>query len=271
MSKDIYFEGDAETLPFSTTTPIPTPKVEKPVDELDFIDVKPNTIWYLSIIRPHIDSHEIIGPAKAFRHLLPQIEDVVSNSPNAIDKLALIKEKPNNDFLFEEDDEDEEKEVDEEFLERGFSTFIVEGQRGSYTILKIHREINKDVFDILPAPVYTIISVGPLAHAERPSATSLSSKFTASKPKGYAVTTKLHASYVDRAAAKEDAQHIFTVLLLDTENVKQTKRWEKGSKGGGILIGMNASSMWEVKVVYVDDPIGRAQEDADREHDGIVL
>ncbi|KAI4715141.1 hypothetical protein J4E89_000827 [Alternaria sp. Ai002NY15] len=270
MDKGIYFEGDDEVMPFNKSTPIPTPKVDKPVDELAFIDVEPNTIWYLSIIRPHIDSHELFGPAKAFRHLLPQIEDVVSNSPPAIDKLAVIKEKPNDDFLFE-DDEDEEKEVDEEFLEKGFDTFIVEGQRGVYTILKMHREINKDVFDILPAPVYTIISAGPLAHAEHSSSTSLSSKFEASKPKGYAATTKLHASYVDRADAKEDAEHIFTVLLLDTEDVKKTKRWEKGTKGGGILIGMNASSMWEVKILYMDDPIGRAQEEADREHDGFVL
>ena len=264
MDKGIYFEGDDEVMPFNKSTPIPAPKVDKPVDELAFIDVEPNTIWYLSIIRPHIDSYELIGPAKAFRHLLPQIEDVVSNSPPAIDKLAVIKEKPNDDFLFEDDE-------DEEFLEKGFDTFIVEGQRGVYTVLKITREINKDVFDILPAPVYTIVSAGPLAHAKLPAFTSLSSKFEASKPKGYAATTKLHASYVDRADAKEDAEHIFTVLLLDTEDVKQTKKWEKGTKGGGILIGMNASSMWEVKMIYADDPIGRAQEEADREHDGFVL
>jgi hypothetical protein len=268
MVNDIYFEGDAEVLPF--TTEIKPPTVEKPSDKLDFVDVKPNTIWYLSIIKPHTDSHEIIGPAKAFHHLLYKIEDVVSNSPKAIDKLELLKEK--EDFLTGE------KEIDEEFLEKGFEVFIVEGQRGSYTILKIHREINKEVFDILPAPVYTVISAGPLKHATIPaksssssSSTSLSSKFTPGKPKGYASTTYLHGSYIDRAAAKEDAEHFMTVLLLDAENVKEIARWEKGSKGGGILIGMNATTMWEVKVVYMDDPIGRAQEDADRVHDAFIL
>jgi hypothetical protein len=278
MSKDIYFEGDPETLPF--TTVIPPPKVEKPCDKLDFVDVKPNTIWYLSITKPHTDSNEIIGPAKAFRHLLPRIEEIISNSPNAIDKLEILKLKENDNFLFEEtdgdDDDDEEKEVDEDFIEKGFDTFIVGGQRGTYTILKIYREINKDVFDMLPAPVYTIISAGPLAHAPLPTkatsaTTSLSSNFTASKPKGYAATTQLHASYVDRNEAKEDAKHIFTVLLLDTEDVKQTKKWEKGTKGGGILLGMNATSMWEVRLVYVDDPIGRAREEVERERDGFVL
>jgi hypothetical protein len=62
-----------------------------------------------------------------------------------------------------------------------------------------------------------------------------------------------------------------TVLLLDEENVKEIGRWEKGSKGGGVLMAMNATSMWEVKVVYADDPIGRAQEEADRGEDAFVL
>ena len=62
-----------------------------------------------------------------------------------------------------------------------------------------------------------------------------------------------------------------TVLLLDEENVNEIGRWEKGSKGGGVLMAMNATSMWEVKVVYADDPIGRAQEEADRGEDAFVL
>jgi hypothetical protein len=271
MSKDIYFEGDDEVLPFTTPAPIPT--FQKPSDILDVPAAAPNTIWYLSIIKPHTDSHDIIGPTKAFRHLLPRIEDIVSNSPRAIDKLAELKEM--EDILGE-------KETNEDFFRDGFEIFIVEGQRGSYTILKIIREVNKDIFDILPAPVYTVISCGPLEHAAVPakpssssskttSSASLSSSFSPGKPKGYAMTTQLHGSYIERAAARATAEHIMTVLLLDEERVKEIGRWEKGSKGGGVLMGMNATTMWEVKLVYADNPIGRAQEEVGRGDDAFIL
>jgi hypothetical protein len=282
MSKEVFFEGDAEVLPFTTPTS-PTATLQKPSDILDVPAAAPSTIWYLSITKPHVDSHDIIGPTKAFRHLLPRIEAIVSNSPTAIDKLAQLKET---------EDMWGETEPNEHFLNNGFEVFIVEGQRGSYTILKMIREINKEVFDILPAPVYTVISAGPLEHAVIPlkakssssssstsasasasksSSAPLSSKFSPGKPKGYAATTQLHGSFIERAAARETAKYIMTVLLLDEENVKEIGRWEKGSKGGGVLMAMNATSMWEVKVVYADDPIGRAQEEADRGEDAFLL
>ncbi|CAN9248581.1 unnamed protein product [Alternaria alternata] len=226
MSKEVFFEGDAEVLPFTTPT-TPTATLQKPSDILDVPAAAPNTIWYLSITKPHVDSHDIVGPTKAFRHLLPRIEAIVSNSPTAIDKLVQLKETENMWG---------ETEPNEHFFNDGFEVFIVEGQRGSYTVLKMIREINKEVFDILPAPVYT-----------------------------------LHGSFIERAAARETAKYIMTVLLLDEENVKEIGRWEKGSKGGGVLMAMNATSMWEVKVVYADDPIGRAQEEADRGADAFVL
>ncbi|RYO64799.1 hypothetical protein AA0113_g5872 [Alternaria arborescens] len=283
MSKEVFFEGDAEVLPFTTPT-TPTTTLQKPSDILDVPAAVPSTIWYLSITKPHVDSHDIVGPTKAFRHLLPRIEAVVSNSPTAIDKLAQLKET---------EDMWGETEPNEHFFNNGFEVFIVEGQRGSYTVLKMIREINKEVFDILPAPVYTVLSVGPLEHAAIPlkaksssssssssssapasasksSSVPLSSKFSPGKPKGYAATTQLHGSFIERAAARETAKYIMTVLLLDEENVKEIGRWEMGSKGGGVLMAMNATSMWEVKVVYADDPIGRAQEEADRGADAFV-
>ncbi|RII20018.1 hypothetical protein CUC08_Gglean001417 [Alternaria sp. MG1] len=135
MSKEVFFEGDAEVLPFTTPT-TPTATLQKPSDVLDVPAAAPSTIWYLSITKPHVDSHDIIGPTKAFRHLLPRIEAIVSNSPTAIDKLAQLKET---------EDMWGETEPNEHFFNNGFEVFIVEGQRGSYTILKMIREINKSL------------------------------------------------------------------------------------------------------------------------------
>jgi hypothetical protein len=170
MSKEVFFEGDAEVLPFTTPTS-PTATLQKPSDILDVPAAAPSTIWYLSITKPHVDSHDIIGPTKAFRHLLPRIEAIVSNSPTAIDKLAQLKET---------EDMWGETEPNEHFFNNGFEVFIVEGQRGSYTILKMIREINKEVFDILPAPVYTVLSVGPLEHAAMPLKAKSSSSSSSS-------------------------------------------------------------------------------------------
>jgi hypothetical protein len=273
MSNEIFFSDSAGLLPFTSA---PTrPVYQKPSDILDVAPTAPYTIWYLSIIKPHTDTHDIIGPVRSFRHLLPRIEEIVSNSPRAIDKLAALKES---------EDIWGEVERNEDFFRDGFATFVVEGQRGSYTVLEVSREVNKEVFEVLPAPVYTVVSAGPLGHAAIAFKTSSSSSSSSSakkssrkkgmvepgKPKGYASTTCLHGSYVDRAAAKEHAKYIMTVLLLDEDNVKEIGRWEKGSKGGGVLMGMNAETMWEVKVVYVDDPIGRAQEEADRGKDVMI-
>ncbi|KAL1797985.1 hypothetical protein ACET3X_004591 [Alternaria dauci] len=277
MPNDLFFEGDAELTPFSPPSK-PRTGFQKPSDILDAPAPEPNTIWYLSIIKPHVDSHEILGPTKAFRHLLPRIEAIVSNSPSAIDKLEELKAT---------EDVWGELEINEDFFINGFDIFVVEGQRNTYTVLKITREVDQEVYDILPAPVYTVVSSGPLEHAPVPSKlrssfsssasaaksspVMLSSKFTPGKPKGYAVTTQLHGSFVERAAAKETAKHVMTVLLLDEENVNETKRWEKGTKGGGILIAMNPTMVWEVKVLYADDPVGRAQTERERLEEVFVL
>ena len=110
MSKEVFFEGDAEVLPFTTPT-TPTATLQKPSDVLDVPAAAPSTIWYLSITKPHVDSHDIIGPTKAFRHLLPRIEAIVSNSATAIDKLAQLKET---------EDMWGETEPNEHFFNNGF-------------------------------------------------------------------------------------------------------------------------------------------------------
>ena len=258
MSDQILF--DPKPYNPSTIVEPPTSGFQKPTDGFKVPPVLPDTIWYLAIIKPHVDSHEIIGPVKAFKHLLPKIQDTVSNSPRAIDKLEL---------LVEIEDMWGEREKNVEFERSGFERFIVEGQRGVYTVLKAIREVNKEVFDILPAPVYTVVSVGPLQHAgAKKDAGTGRDKY--SKPKGYAETTELHGSWVDRASAVEVARNVMRGLLDGEAHAKSAETWGRDGKGGGILIAMNGTAMWEVKVLYEDQAVKRAMEEASRGGGGTV-
>ena len=255
MSDHVLF--NPEPYNSSNIVELSTSGFQKPTDSLDVPPAEPDTIWYLAIIKPHVDSHEIIGPVKSFKRLLPKVHEIASNSPRAIDKL---------DELVEIEDMWGEREKNWEFERNGFERFIVEGQRGAYTVLKAIRETNKGVFETLPAPVYTVVSVGPLEHGEQGSAKD--SKYT--KPKGCAETTTVHGSWLDSASAVEAARGVMEDLLVAETHVRRTESWDKDGKGSGIFMAMSGTLMWEVKVIYDDQAVKRAMEEAGRVGNGKV-
>jgi hypothetical protein len=240
MADELYFEPNPFTSTKASRTFVPTPTSGKPADELSTPRLAPNTIFYLATIAPHTDTYSIYGPAIAFQHLLPKINEVVSNSPLAIDKL---------DALSTIKDVWGETEPNHDFLERGFKTFIVDGQRGVYTVLKVLREENAVVFGELPSPMYTVTTHGPLTHDN----------------KGYVKTTKLVGSFVDRREAKKVAEFEMETLLEDEEGVKRSEDWGKKGRGGGVLMAMNGEARWEVKATYEDEVHKRAMEEMERE------
>jgi hypothetical protein len=262
MSDTVWFSEDL--LPPPSSTKLPAHGYKKPKDRLNVLPVVPNTVFYLAVIKPHTDTHEIHGPAKKFLYLLPKIEAIVSNSPNAIDKLDELKQT---------EDVWGEREKNEEFFVSGFECFVVEGQRGVFTVLKIIREVDKEIYEALPAPVYTLIASGPLKHAPVSSKSKgkslMTGDFEPAKPKGYALTTQLHGSYVERGAVQKAAKDVITDLVLNEKGIKVTEKWDKGTKGGGLLMAMSPSAMWEVKVVYEDEALKRAMDDSDLTGDGL--
>jgi hypothetical protein len=238
MSEEVYFEPN----PFESnkSASSSTKVMAKPNDDFSTTPLTPFTIFYLAIIKPHTDTYEILGPCTSFSHLLPKISEIVSNSPKAIDKLEAIR------FI---SDVWGDKEANEEFAERGFGTFVVDGQRGVYTVLKVLREENKEVRDELPSPVYTITTHGPLTHKGN---------------KGLVATTKLLGSFVNQAEAKGAAGKAMRDLVRGEKGLKESEDWGKESKGGGLLMAMNAEHRWEVVVRYEDEVHKRRKEEGDR-------
>lgn len=236
-SEELYFEPfNSPTLPLFT----PPPSVsKKPTDAFTTPPLSPHTLFYLAIIAPHTDTHDIYGPVTTFSHLLSRIEDIVSNSPRAIDKLEAIRNI---------EDVWGDKEENVEFSERGFGTFVVEGQRGVYTVLKILREENKAVREELPAPVYVVTAHGPLANDT-----------------GYVATTRLVGSFVGQKEAKKAAVEAMDAMVLGKKVSKRSEYWGKESKGGGMLMAMGAARRWEVRIAYEDQVHKRAKEEAERE------
>ncbi|KAH8702761.1 hypothetical protein GQ44DRAFT_631346 [Phaeosphaeriaceae sp. PMI808] len=229
--------------PGSPTSSIFIPKqTPKPKDDFTTPDLRPNTIFYLAIIKPHTDSHTLIGPVTLFTHLLPHIEDIVSNSPRAIDKLHALRTI---------EDVWGETEPNHEFAEKGFKTFIVEGQRNTYTVLKVLTEISKDVTDTLPGPVYTVTQTGPLK--------------SGADVEGYAWRSSLVGSWVIRKDAEAAARKAMGDMIGGREGVKVSETWQKGGWGGGILMAMSAEHRWEVNVKYEDQVLKRAKEGFERE------
>ncbi|KAH3950920.1 hypothetical protein HBH70_098130 [Parastagonospora nodorum] len=241
ISEEVYFE------PFnSPTLPpfIPTPSAsKKPADDFSTLPLGAHTLFYLAIIAPHTDTYEIHGPATSFSHLLPRLEDVVSNSPRAIDKLEAIRNI---------EDVWGDKETNLEFAERGFGTFVVEGQRGIYTVLKILREENRRVREELPAPVYVVSAHGPLVNEV-----------------GYVATTRLVGAFVGQRDAKGAAVRAMDEMVQGRKVSKRSEYWGKESKGGGMLMAMGAARRWEVRIAYEDQVHKRAKEEAEREGESV--
>ncbi|KAI8932113.1 hypothetical protein NX059_010998 [Plenodomus lindquistii] len=258
MTDEVFFEDSMVTL--HTPTAMSAPVYSKPDDSLHPPAPFPHSIFYLSTIRPHTDSHTITGPVRSFAHLLPEIMRIISNSPPAIDKLEALRET--------KDAWGDTFEVNETFDTNGFSIFVVEGQRGIYTVLQVHQRVDEAVFEHLPAPVYTVIASGPLAHTAR--AVALASdrrsagKNVMGKPLGYAATSRLVGSYIERDEAKSVAQGAMQEFLEGQVGVRVTENWDKGGRGTGMLMAMGTrGEMWEVKVVYEDQALKRAREGMD--------
>jgi hypothetical protein len=253
MADDLHFEPD-HTAPARTKADVvaslSTLKYTKPTDEFSTAPLSPNTIFYLLIIVPHTDTYTLHGPVTSFSYLVPKIKSIVSNSPKAIDKL---------DALRSIEDVWGDTEPNHEYAERGFGTFIVEGQRGVYTVLQVLREENAAVYAELPSPVYTVTRHGPLIH----SVTSASSTTIAKKAKGYVNTSKFVGTFVERKDAKSAAQEAMKEMTEGVEGLKFTENWHEG-KGAGVLMAMSPSLVWEVRVGYEDQVLKRAREGSER-------
>ncbi|KAH9871450.1 hypothetical protein IAQ61_005629 [Plenodomus lingam] len=259
MAEEVFFEESMKTLSPPTISP---PTYQKPDDSLYPPAPAPHTTFYLSIIRPHTDTDTITGPVRSFAHLLPSISSIISNSPAAIDKLDNLRET--------KDAWGDTYEVNDAFDINGFTTFVVDSQRGIYTVLQIHRRVDEAVFEHLPAPVYTVIASGPLVHsamavslaADRRSA----GRSGMTKPRGYAATSRLIGSYVERGEAKRMAQGVMRDLMKGMNNVRVTESWDQGGRGTGMLMAMGTrGEMWEVRIMYEDQPLRRAREGMDNE------
>ncbi|KAF2873765.1 eukaryotic rRNA processing protein EBP2-domain-containing protein [Massariosphaeria phaeospora] len=230
-----------EYAPQSSSTPNPPSRSAplesaKPTDDFTVPSTSKSTIFYLLVITPHTDSFAIHGPTTTFAALMPKVLDVVSNSPAAIEKLDNLKAD------------------NEDFDASGFSTFVVDGQRNTHTILRIVREANAPVRRILPAPVYTVTAHGPLLHNLGSSLRTVSS----GKPLGMATTSGLIGSFVDAATADKAATRAMDQMIKDEKGVHKTMTRESG-KRRVIMLAMNARAAWEARVLYDDRELGWAR------------
>jgi hypothetical protein len=253
MDNDIFFY-DPSPLP---SNPNPNPlKYTKPADDFRPLQTSTSSVLYLAVTTLHTDSYEIHGPVASFDQLLAKIEEIASDSPSALDKLEALQ--------YTAPDVWGEREKNPNFERDGFTTFVVEGQRGTYTVLDILREQNPGVREVLPAPVFTVTRHGPLIYTF--SGVGLKTKLGVAK--GVAATSMLVGSFVERKDAMTAAKVTMDMLVAGEVKVSRTEDWGKDG-GGGVLLAMGNGKRWEVRVKYEDEALKRAREGADAEGAGV--
>ncbi|KZM26530.1 uncharacterized protein EKO05_0005444 [Ascochyta rabiei] len=249
-NNDIFF-GD---LPPTLTTHQP-PRYTKPTDDFRPLPSSDTSVLYLAITTPHTDTYTIHGPVRSFSHLLPPIQDRTSSSPSAIDKLDALAYTPADAWG--------EQTPSAAFETHGFRTFIVEGQRATFTVLEVLREDNPLVREALPAPVYTVTRHGPLVY----SFSGVGAGVRVGEARGFAATSALVGSFVERGAARTAARDAMERLVAGEGVVSRIEEW--GAGDGGVLLAMGRETRWEVRVLYEDETLQRAKEVADAEGAGV--
>lgn len=250
-NNDIFFDD-----PSPTPNSDQPPKYTKPTDDFRPLLTTPSSVLYLAVTTPHTDTYEIHGPATSFAQLLPTINDIVSNSPSAIDKLETLAHSAPDAWG--------SRTTNTAFEHHGFTTLIVDGQRGTATVLDILREHNPAVRAVLPAPVYTVSRHGPLVHGF----VGVGAASRLGPAVGVAATSALVGSFVERGEAVAAARAVMDGLVRGEVAVSCTEDWGDGV-GGGVLLAMGGGRRWEVRVKYEDEALRRAREGADAEGAGV--
>ncbi|KAF9700290.1 hypothetical protein EKO04_001922 [Ascochyta lentis] len=250
-NNDIFFND-----PSPTPIDAQPPKYTKPTDDFRPLPSSDSDVFYLAITTPHTDTYTIHGPVPTFSHLLSLIEDITSNSPSAIDKLESL--------AYTDADVWGEQTADTAFEKNGFRTFVVEGQRGTYTVLHILSASNSAVRNALPAPVYTVTRHGPLVYPV--SGVRAGTKMGVAR--GFAATSALVGSFVDGEDARRAARGAMERLVVGEGEVSRIEEWGAG-EGGGVLLAMGVEKRWEVRVQYEDEALRKAREGADAEGAGV--
>ncbi|KAF2190287.1 hypothetical protein K469DRAFT_560781, partial [Zopfia rhizophila CBS 207.26] len=107
----------------------------------------------------------------------------------------------------------------------GFASFAVPLERGTYSVLKIVREVKTPVCDVIPALVYTVSSSSPLLH-------DMMSKRTvgSGSPMGVAATSRIIGSWVEVNGAGKAASATMDELAKGEMNVFRRDGAEEGGK-----------------------------------------
>jgi hypothetical protein len=253
---DLVFGDDTKVTASSSTPSQPLPYT-KPQDNFSPLPVSASTVFYLAVTAPHTDTYVVHGPAPSFADLIPTITHIASDSPRGLEKLEKISVI---DDAYRERD-------NPAFIANGFHKIILDGQRGVYTVLEVIAVDNAEVKALLPAPVYTVISHGPLTNTE-----SLANSFSDEGGKskvvaghGRAATSALVGSFAERNAALEAAKTVMDELVEGVDGVARSEVLDEGAAGGGVLMAAKPGVTWEVRVRYRKEVLEGALDRAEAE------
>ncbi|KAF1949661.1 hypothetical protein CC80DRAFT_555132 [Byssothecium circinans] len=232
-----------------TPSPPPTPVTVKYLlnlrDDFTSPSLLPHTIYYLTVTTPSTDSWHYHGPVATFAALIPYIEHAIHQSAS---KAALTKWKAllHRDRTRASTWQQNEwghfvlPERGPSITETGITRLVIPAQgfqkeEGVETVLEVVREVNEEVVEVLPAPVYTVSHHGliPTDLQSIPGKQyrlSLAAKsgLSTHTPAPMATTSSLLrplASFVSTASAKAAARAAMQSLMRDHASVMTSEDW----------------------------------------------
>ncbi|KAF2997119.1 hypothetical protein E8E13_004392 [Curvularia kusanoi] len=230
----------------------------KPRDDYHPVPHSTSSIFYLAVTTPHTDTYMLHGPVRSFSALLPTITALASDSPSALDKLENLS--------YSAPDVWGNRTTRASFLTHGFRTLIVDGERGTYTVLQVLTEENAGVKDVLPAPVYTVTRHGPLVYAYD----GLGAKARLGAARGVAASSELVGCFAERKEAVSAARKAMDGMVEGERKVNRIENLGKHGEDGGMLLALGNGVRWEVRVKYDSEVLKIARESAEKEGAGLA-
>ncbi|KAL1606183.1 rRNA-processing protein EBP2 [Paraconiothyrium brasiliense] len=185
------------------------PEINIPDDDLTPPAAPADTIFYLTISTPHTDAFEWHGPYATFAQIPPI---VCAHAPSTDKKLEKVGK-------------------------HGFTKIVVveNEQQGKFTVFESVTKINQDVRSMLPNPVFTVTSAGPILH----KICSFTGKLEAEGAKGWstkALSSRIVGTYIDRKEARRAADQTMRDLLASEDDPPQPMSSFPAMNAGGGLI-----------------------------------
>jgi hypothetical protein len=189
-------------------------------------------------------------------HLFSTLLDAITRaitaarSPPALAKLAALRYST---------DARGEHTLNAEFHACGFTRLVAQADDGTFSVLRVVREVNPEVCGVLPAPVWVVSVLGPVGVGLGDAGEEVQVQMQVQSGDG---ELSVVGSFVEWGAARARAREYGEGLAGACAGAWMKEVWDEGGlsgerageggngtgNGNGVLVVVTGSERWEVRV-----------------------